>query len=94
MTRVHNWLMRYRDAKRNGIRRLFPRLEVRGIDAADRRKLIRRYQYVSRFSRCSYYAPARGVLQNWRVLIAQAGTTAGSCITRLLYKAPGMLRGS
>ncbi len=37
---IDYWVMRYRDARKNGIRHLFPRFELRGIDPADRRNLI------------------------------------------------------
>jgi hypothetical protein len=42
---IDYWVMRYRDAKKNGIRHLLPRLERRGIDPAGHRKLMLRYQY-------------------------------------------------
>lgn len=39
------WVMRYRDAKKNGIGHLFPRIELRGVDRGIRGKPIGRYQY-------------------------------------------------
>lgn len=39
------WVMRYRDAKKNGIGRLFPRLQLSGVDRGKRLTLIGRYQY-------------------------------------------------
>jgi hypothetical protein len=33
---IDYWVMRYRDARKNGIRHLFPRLELRGIDPGAR----------------------------------------------------------
>jgi hypothetical protein len=56
---IDYWVMRYRDARKNGIRHLFPRFELRGIDPADRRKLIRRYQYRPSLFRLFVVCPAR-----------------------------------
>ena len=56
---IDYWVMRYRDARQNGIRHLFPRFELRGIDTADRRKVIRRYQYRPSLFRLFVACPAR-----------------------------------
>ena len=56
---IDYWVMRYRDARKNGIRHLFPRFELRGIDTPDRRKLIRRYQYRPSLFRLFVVCPAR-----------------------------------
>jgi hypothetical protein len=56
---IDYWVMRYQDAKVNGIRHLFPRLERRGIEAAGRRKLISRYQYRPSLFQLFVVCPAR-----------------------------------
>ena len=56
---INYWVMRYRDAKTNGIRHLFPRLERRGIDPAGHRKLIFRYQYRPSLFQLFVACPAR-----------------------------------
>lgn len=57
------WVMRYRDAKKNGIGRLFPRIELRGVDRGNRRKLISRYQYRPSFFQLFVACPARYVVR-------------------------------
>jgi hypothetical protein len=56
---IDYWIMRYRDARKNGLRHLLPRFELRGIDASDRRRLIRRYQYRPSLFRLFVVCPAR-----------------------------------
>lgn len=56
---IDYWVMRYRDARKNGIRHLFPRFQLRGIDTTDRRKLIRRYQYRPSLFQLFVACPAR-----------------------------------
>jgi hypothetical protein len=56
---IDYWVMRYRDARKNGIRHLFPRFEVRGIDPGDSRKLISRCQYRPSLFELFVACPAR-----------------------------------
>lgn len=63
---IDYWVMRYRDARRNGIRHLFPRLELRGIDTSGRRKLIRRYRYRPSLFRLFVACPARHAARSLR----------------------------
>jgi hypothetical protein len=51
--------MRYRDARKNGLRHLFPRFEVRGIEPSGRRKLIGRHPYRPSLFRLFVACPAR-----------------------------------
>lgn len=64
---IDYWVMRYRDARKNGLQYLFPRFEVRGIDPKARRKLISRYQYrpslFRLFVACPAHYAARTVLR-------------------------------
>jgi hypothetical protein len=62
---IDYWVMRYRDARKNGIQHLFPRLELRGIDPRAHRKLISRYQYRPSLFRLYVACPARYVA--WRL---------------------------
>lgn len=67
---IDYWVMRYRDARMNGIRHLFPRLELRGIDPAARRKLIGGYQHRPSAFQLFVACPARFAAQQltrpWR----------------------------
>lgn len=56
---IDYWVMRYRDARKNGLQHLFPRLEVRGIEPSGRRKLIGRYPYRPSLFRLFVACPAR-----------------------------------
>ena len=56
---IDYWVMRYRDAKANGIRHLLPRLERRGIDRAGYWNLISRYQYRPSLFQLFVACPAR-----------------------------------
>ncbi len=56
---IDYWVMRYRDARKNGLQYLFPRFDVRGIDPRGGRKLISRYQYRPSLFRLLVTCPAR-----------------------------------
>jgi hypothetical protein len=56
---IDYWVMRYRDAKTNGLRHLLPHLERRGIDPAGHRKLSFRYQYRPSLFQLFVACPAR-----------------------------------
>jgi hypothetical protein len=56
---IDYWVIRYRDAKKNGIRHLFPRFELGGIDPGDYRKLISRCQYRPPLFQLFVACPAR-----------------------------------
>jgi hypothetical protein len=60
---IDYWVMRYRDARENGIRHLFPRLELRGVDPEIRRKLIGRYQHRPSLFQLFVACPARHVVR-------------------------------
>jgi hypothetical protein len=60
---IDYWVMRYRDARKNGIRHLFPRLELRGVDPGARRKLIGGYRYRPSAFRLFVVCPARYATQ-------------------------------
>jgi hypothetical protein len=63
---IDYWVMRYRDARANGIRYLFPRLERRGIDRAGHRKLISWYQHRPSLFQLFVVCPARFAV--WQLL--------------------------
>jgi hypothetical protein len=67
---IDYWVMRYRDARKNGIRHLFPRLELRGVDPGARRKLIGGYRYRPSAFRLFVVCPTRYVVRRlahpWR----------------------------
>lgn len=42
---IDYWVLRYRDARKNGLRHVLPRWERRGVAREDRRKLLRTYRY-------------------------------------------------
>jgi hypothetical protein len=56
---IDYWVMRYRDAKANGIRHLLPRLERRGIDRAGVRNPWYRYRYRPSLFQLFVACPAR-----------------------------------
>jgi hypothetical protein len=56
---VDYWVMRYRDAKRNGIHHLLPRFETRGIDPQARWKLVSGYRYRPSLFQLFVACPAR-----------------------------------
>jgi hypothetical protein len=55
---IDYWVMRYRDARKNGVRHLLPRFELRGIDPVYRWKLIGRHQYRPSMFRLFVACPA------------------------------------
>lgn len=63
---VDYWVLRYRDAKRNGPGRFLPRLDLRGIEGRDRQALLRAQRY--RPSPFSLFigAPAREAIRRLR----------------------------
>lgn len=67
---IDYWVLRYRDARKNGIRQLLPRLERRGLDPGARRKLIggfaRRPSLFRLFVACPARFAARRLAQPWR----------------------------
>ena len=52
------WVLRYRDARHNGLRHVLPRVETREVDRADRRRLLRIYRYRPSLFRLFVAAPA------------------------------------
>jgi hypothetical protein len=57
------WVLRYRDAKANGLTHILPRLERRGVTRADRRPLTRLYRYRPSVFRLFILAPAREAIR-------------------------------
>jgi hypothetical protein len=51
------WMLRYRDARANGLRHLFPRLDLRGVDDGDRHGPLRLYPYRPSLFRLFVAAP-------------------------------------
>ena len=42
---IDYWVLRYRDARKNGFSHLLPRLDFRGVDGSDRRALLKAQRY-------------------------------------------------
>jgi hypothetical protein len=63
---IDYWVLRYRDARKNGLRRFVPRLERRGVDRGDRRKLMRIYRYRPSVFRLLVAAPAGEITRRLR----------------------------
>ena len=57
---IDYWVGRYRDARKNGIRSAFPRLELNGVDRADLRRVMT-YRYRPSLFRLTVVAPVRHV---------------------------------
>lgn len=55
---IEYWVLRYRNARRDGLRHLLPRLEQRGVDRAGRRLLTGTYRYRPSLFRLFIAAPA------------------------------------
>jgi hypothetical protein len=60
---IHYWVLRYRDARQNGLRHVLPRPELRGITGEDRRGLIRIYRYRPSLFQLFVAAPVREVVR-------------------------------
>jgi hypothetical protein len=56
---IDYWVLRYRDARQNGLRHLLPRFELRGVRREDHWKLIRDHRYRPSLFRLFVAAPAR-----------------------------------
>lgn len=56
---IDYWVMRYRDARANGIRYLLPRLDRRGVDRAGVRDIIARHRYRPSLFQLFVACPAR-----------------------------------
>lgn len=63
---IDYWVMRYRDAKKNGILRILPRPELRGVADSDRRVLLRPGLYRPSPFGLFVTAPAREVTRRLR----------------------------
>ena len=57
------WVLRYRDAKSNGLRHILPRLERRGVTRADRHPVTRLYRYRPSLFRLFIVAPSQEALR-------------------------------
>lgn len=63
------WMLRYRDAKKNGLRYLLPRLELRGVSREDGWKLMWTWRYRPSLFRLFVAVPMREVIRrltHWR----------------------------
>ena len=58
---IDYWVLRYRDARQNGLGHVLPRLERRGVGREDRRKLVRTYRYRPSLFRLFVAAPMREI---------------------------------
>jgi hypothetical protein len=65
------WVLRYRDARRNGLGRLLPRPELRGIRPADWRGLLLGRQYRPSLLRLLLVAPLRGLAAEARRVLGR-----------------------
>jgi hypothetical protein len=74
---IDYWVLRYRDARRNGLGKLFPRLDSRGVDRSDRRGVMRIYPYRPSLVRLFLTAPASEVARRIRSRYRRAGRIGG-----------------
>jgi hypothetical protein len=65
---IDYWVLRYRDARKNGIGRVLPRLDTRGVDRGDRRRLVPVYRYRPSMVRLFVAAPAGEVARRLRAI--------------------------
>jgi hypothetical protein len=72
---IDYWVMRYRDARKNGIRNLFPRFELRGIAQGRSLKMFGRYPLRPSLFQLFIACPARYAL---RSLTGMAGARLAS----------------
>lgn len=63
---IDYWAQRYWDAKRNGLRHIAPRMESRGVDDDDRRKLLRIPRYRPSLFRLIIVLPLREIFHRLR----------------------------
>jgi hypothetical protein len=56
---IDYWVLRYRDARRNGLRHALPRLETRGVERADRRAGLGCYRHRPSIFRLFVAVPVR-----------------------------------
>ncbi len=63
------WVLRYRDAKKNGLRHILPRLELRGVEGEGWRALMRAHRYRPPFSGLLALAPVRGITRGLRAKV-------------------------
>ena len=63
---IDYWVLRYRDARRNGLRNILPRPDLRGVDRGDRHGLLRVYRYRPSLYQLFVAAPAREVIRRLR----------------------------
>jgi hypothetical protein len=60
---IEYWVLRYRDAKKNGLRYVLPHWERRGVSPEDRRKILRIYRYRPSLFRLVVGAPMREIVR-------------------------------
>lgn len=63
---IDYWVLRYRDAKQNGLRHLLPRAELRGVAGQGRRGILRAYPYRPPVSDLLVGAPFREITRRLR----------------------------
>jgi hypothetical protein len=72
---IDYWVLRYRDAKKNGWRHFLPRLERRGIDGPAWQALVRTRGYRPPLSRLLVGAPVREIRRRLHVVGAALPAT-------------------
>jgi hypothetical protein len=65
---IDYWVLRYRDARKNGLRHLFPHPDLRGVDDSDRHGPLRTYRYRPPAFRLLVGAPMGEVARKLRSL--------------------------
>jgi hypothetical protein len=76
---IDYWVMRYRDAKENGLRRILPGLELRGVKGEGWRALMRAHQYRPPLFRLFVGVPVRGITREpRRAVCTPIDPTAGA----------------
>ena len=63
---IDYWVLRYRDAKENGVSRVLPRLDLRGVDSRDWQSLLKVQRYRPSPFDLFIGAPAREIIRRLR----------------------------
>ncbi len=81
---IDYWVLRYRDAKKNGLRHILPRLELRGVDGEGRRALMRAHRYRPPLFGLLALAPVRGITRGLRAKVRPL--KGGLAHSKVLYR--------
>lgn len=68
---IDYWVLRYRDARKNGVRHLFPSWESRGVDPVGRRRRLHVHRYRPSLLRLFLGVPAQELLRRLRLLLSR-----------------------